>query len=102
MLLAAVTAAVKVVTPTVDPTVVPRALKHQNTAIAAAAMARAKNLRGAIDSLPARGEAKMSFAIPLTLPFFPRLAFARPQGQVVGFSLDRGAKILACVAATRP
>jgi len=75
VLLAAVTAAVKVVTPTVVPTVVPTALKHQNTAIAAAAMARAKNLRGAFDSLPARGEAKMSFAIPLTFPFFPRLAF---------------------------
>jgi hypothetical protein len=63
VLLAAVTAAVKVVTPTIAPTVVPRALEHQNTAIAAAAMARAKNLRGAVDSLLARWEAKKSFAI---------------------------------------
>jgi hypothetical protein len=58
VLLAAVTAALKVVTPTAVPT----KLKHQNAAIAAAAMARAKNLR--------------LFAMLLTLPFFPRLAFS--------------------------
>jgi hypothetical protein len=62
VLLAAVTAALKVVTPTAVPTVVPTKLKHQNAAIAAAAMARAKNLR--------------LFAMLLTLPFFPRIAFS--------------------------
>jgi hypothetical protein len=64
VLLAAVTAALKVVTPTAVPTVVPTKLMHQNAAIATAATARAKTLRGAFDSLPARGEAKISFAIP--------------------------------------
>jgi hypothetical protein len=38
VLVAAVTAVARVVTPTVVPTVVPTALMHQNTAIATAAM----------------------------------------------------------------
>ena len=70
MLLTAVTALVKVATPTVVPIVVPRALRHQNTAMATAATARAKSLPGAFDSSPARGEV-IAFAILLNLPSFP-------------------------------
>jgi hypothetical protein len=91
VLLAAVTALVKVVTPTAVPTVVPTALRHQNTAMATAATARANSLPGAFDSLPARGEAKIAFAILLSLPSFPHLcrdyASARKGGPELRFSL---------------
>lgn len=57
MLVAAVTAVAKVVTPTVVPMVVPTALMDQNTAIAMAATALANSFRGD----------KGLFIIPLTL-----------------------------------
>jgi fructose-bisphosphate aldolase class 1 len=46
VLVAAVTAAAKVVTPTVVPIVVPTVLMHQNTAIAIAATVLASSLPG--------------------------------------------------------
>ena len=70
MLVAAVTAVARVVTPTVVPTVVPTALMHQNTAIAMAATALASSLRGA----------KTLFAIPLTLPFSPHICIFEAAG----------------------
>jgi hypothetical protein len=57
VLVATLTAVASVVTPTVVPTVEPTALRHQNAAIATAAMALASSMRGAV----------RSFIIPLTL-----------------------------------
>ena len=76
VLAATFTAVAKLVTPTAVPTVVPTALMHQNKAIATAATAFARNLRGALDLLPVP-EGNGLCPIRFTRPFFSRICASK-------------------------